>query len=351
MSKSSVHPLLAFAERYSDPTQQYFDAYTALARLEQLQEDLTDLTGLLEAKYPPERRWFPWLGSEAVSYYAVGFVTCLEWHARSRLNDLLKFSPDSIKIDDVRGTISDKLIVQMAAKNASVAQLVSGAVRVGGFERYLAIFARVFEALQIETTPMDWLLGDAQDSTICWISRHDLPVIDRLFAFRHELVHEIGSAVVGHPNIRDALSPVEAAQIGRICWAVIAELEQAITASAPKLFPNLLTADRYPVSLTSQLEEELDRLTQIASIAIDRQDWDFKQTRTTWVEARDKFTEYMAAEDTFIERAAMLHWRYFDARTPLKARLRTYRIGFLAELLSHFHTEEIDNPNLHDEDN
>lgn len=349
MSKSSEHPLLAFAERYSDPTQQYFDAYTALARLEQLQEDLVDLTALLEAKHPPDRRWYPWFGSEAVSYYAVGFVTCLEWHARSRLNDLLKFSPDSIKLDDVRGTISDKLIVQMVAKNASVSELVSGAIRVGGLERYLAIFARVFEALKIESSPMDWLLGDVQDSTVCWIGGRDLPIIDRLFTFRHELVHEIGSAVVGHPNIRDALSPDEAAQMGRICWATIAGLEEAISANAPKLFPNLLTADRHPVSLTSQLEEEVSRLTQIASSAIDREDWQLKQTRTTWIEARDKFIEYMAAEDAFIDRAEMLHWRYFDARTPLKARLRSYRIGFLAELLSHFHTEELDNPNLTDE--
>ena len=53
--------------------------------------------------------------------------------------------PDALRIEDVRGTISDKLIVQMGAGRASVAQLVGVAGRVSSTACYLSIFGRVFQ--------------------------------------------------------------------------------------------------------------------------------------------------------------------------------------------------------------
>jgi hypothetical protein len=40
----------------------------------------------------------------------------------------------------------------------------------------------------------------------------------------------------------------------------------------------------------------------------------------------------------------MLHWRYFDARTPLHVALIQYRIAFLTELLSHLGSAASDDP-------
>lgn len=63
---------------------------------------------------------------------------------------------------------------------------------------------------------------------------------------------------------------------------------------------------------------------------------DDQWTIPAWSAARAAFDAYAVAEDKFIDVAAMLHWRYFDARTPLRTRMLRYRIEFLKELLSHF---------------
>lgn len=339
------HPYLEFATRYNDPSQHYLNAEVALFRLEGLQEDLDMIKSLLEKEWPHENRYAPWFGAEAISYYAVGFVTCLEWHARSRIVDLHTHLPKSITVQDVKRTMTDNLIVQMVGKNASVAQLVGAALKINSLEQYLSVFTRLFKELGFKFKPVDWLLGRADGATVCWMSEAQLQDITRIFEFRHNLVHEIGVSVVGHPNIRDSLIPDEAVETGRLFKALIAGLEDAITRFAPWTFPNVLTAEGTLVERHTQLEAELAQLTSQAEKAISETEWQFDGTYEAWQIAREEFASYMAAEDKFIERGEMLHWRYFDARTPLRARMLDFRVGFLKELLSHLDVEADDNLN------
>ena len=183
MNTTTDHPLLDFASRYADPTQDYLNAYMAIARLDMLLEDLTKVRDLLEAEHPKEQRWYPWFGAEIISYYAVGFVTCLEWHAKSRLIDLLTFQPSSLKIEDVKGTISEKLIVQMVARQASVIQLVGASVKVASTEKYFSIIDRVFKGLGLPFSSTEWLFGKASGATVCWIRPGQLASLDRLLTF------------------------------------------------------------------------------------------------------------------------------------------------------------------------
>ena len=332
---SADHPLLSFASRYGDPSQDYLNAHMALARLDALLEDLNLVGDLLDTRFPEQERWMPWFGAEAVSYYSVGFVTCLEWHARSRLVDLLTFQPDALRIEDVRGTISDKLIVQMGAQRASVAQLVGAAVRVSSTAYYLSIFGRVFQTLGLPCDVKTWLTGEALEASACWIKPDRFGEIDRLFEFRHELVHEIGVSTMGHPNIRDAWSPNEAIGYGALVRSVISGIESALTKYAPALFPNRLTDEGWPVSKVDSLNAELARLEAAVGGAVDRAEWNDDFTREAWRRAQAAFGAYAAAEADFIDTGGMLHWRYFDARTPLRVALVQYRIAFLTELLSH----------------
>jgi hypothetical protein len=332
---STEHPHLIFAARYGDPSQDYLNAYMASERLESLLEDLKLVSRLLEKEFPDETRWHPWFGAEAVSYYSVGFVTCLEWHAKSRLVDLLTFKPDALKIEDVRSAISDKLIVQMVAQRASVAQLVGAAVRVGTCSQYLSIFGRVFQTLGFSFNVTEWLSGQSKDAKVCWVRPERLSELDRIFEFRHELVHEIGVATMGHPNIRDAWSPEEAMRNGSLVASVISGIEAAISAYAPALFPNRLSDEGWPESKTDSLRAELTRLEETVSRSVAQAEWNDDGTLGSWQKANSEFRKYERAEMEFIDTAGMLHWRYVDARTPLRVALLEYRIKFLTELLSH----------------
>ena len=330
------HPLIAFAGTYSDPLFDYLNAFVAMERLETLLHDLDHVAGLLEANCPQEQRWAPWVGAEAISFYAVGYVTCLEWHAKSRLVDLLNYKPSAIRLSDVQKTITDKLVVQMVAKQASVTQLVGAGLKIGSLDVYFSVMSRLFDELEIPCSVRDWLTGEAQVAAACWIQPDTFTRLSDLFEFRHILVHELGIHTMGHPNVRDAWWPDEARLNGRLVASLMTGIEAALTRFAPALFPNLLRQDRRPVGHASALQREFERIDALADAAIIQHYADDERTASAWTDGRSAFALYAAAEEKFIDQAGMLHWRYFDARAPLRIRMLRYRIEFLQELLSHF---------------
>lgn len=345
LNATQPHPLISFALRYSDPSLDYLNAYMAEQRLDVLLDDLVSLRKIVEDSIAEERRLSPWYGSEIFSYYAVGFVTCLEWHAKSRLVDMLSYNPSSIRIEDIKGTISDKVIVQAVEKKASVIQLVGASVKIGNTESYLSVIGRVFKELGFPFSLKEWLTGTAEGSTVCWVQGDQIAALDRLFTFRNQLVHEIGLESMGHPNARDSWDPKLALANGLIVASVIRGVEAAFTAHAPNLFPNLMTKEGYPIRNVARLQKELNRLDKIADEAIRIWDWTDPNSVEGWKAARDKFNEYMACETEFIDNAGIFHWRYFDARSPMKVRMIQYRIDTINELLSHIDlTEEPPDP-------
>src|SRR4051794_20949240 len=91
MADDVLHPHVAFATRYGSPTSDFLSASVALSRLEILIDDVTRLKSTLDERDLASERWYPWFGYEVISYYAIGYVTCLEWHSRSRLVDLFTY--------------------------------------------------------------------------------------------------------------------------------------------------------------------------------------------------------------------------------------------------------------------
>lgn len=344
MPSDEEHPLIAFAGKFGDPLFDYLNAGIAIARAEDLLGDADDLSALLETNSPENRRWYPWFGAEVVSYYAIGYVTCLEWHAKSRLVDLLTFRPSTLRLADVQKTITDKLIVQMVSKQASVTQLVGAALKVANLDAYLSVIGRVFRELGIPCSVTEWLTGSAPDATVCWLKSGQLANLSRLFEFRHMLVHELGIATMGHPNVRDAWAPDDAKTNGQLVASLLCGVEAALTRYAPRLFPNLLNETRSPVDAVETLSVEFNRLDAEINTAVSGWEWNDDQTSAAWHVARDKFADYLAAEENFISTAGLLHWRYFDARTPLRLRILRYRLGFLEELASHLGMAAEDNP-------
>jgi hypothetical protein len=155
VSGKEPHYAVQFATRYGSRTDAFLNAWTAISRLDELIEDARTLKGHLDTVMPEETRWHPWVGAEIISYYAVGFVTCLEWHARSRLVDLLAFKPSAAKSEDLR-VLKDKVILEMLATNVTIASTVGAATNISSFEDYMGVFSRLFSAFdpQLAQTPI-----------------------------------------------------------------------------------------------------------------------------------------------------------------------------------------------------
>jgi hypothetical protein len=84
MKQPTKDHLVDFAARYAGTRFQTLNVSSALRRAEAL---VLDAEEMLEVRKTAEDNRFPTY--EIISYFAVGFVTCLEWHARSRLVDLI----------------------------------------------------------------------------------------------------------------------------------------------------------------------------------------------------------------------------------------------------------------------
>lgn len=341
MNQNSSHPYASFASRYADPTQSYLTAYMALQRANSLLEDAEAMNALLSQEHPPEKRWMPWFGAEIVSYYSVGYVTCLEWHARSRVVDLLTFDP-GVRLDDFRGQISDKLIIEMLGQKASVSHLVGASINVPSLDRYFSIMARLLGHFGVRASVGDWLTGAAVGATTCWIQASNIEELEHLFTFRNGLVHEIGSNVMGHFNIRENWNPEEAIRAGKMVASVIQGVESVFTRILPKGFPNKLDENSYPVDPLESLRGDLAELEAIADREIRGADWQWPGTVELWDSARSAAQSHLVAEEMFIERAEMLHWRYWDARFPLRLNALEARIEFLRGLLDNFTSAHLD---------
>jgi hypothetical protein len=116
-----IHYLVGFASRYARSPFKTLTAGTALLRADALVRDARDL---LEVQALPRRARF-----EITSYYAVGLVTCLEWHGRSRLVDLMTFLPSCIEANDVKN-VASLAISQMVSEGATIPQLLGAATNV-----------------------------------------------------------------------------------------------------------------------------------------------------------------------------------------------------------------------------
>lgn len=202
------------AQRFSDDAANTYNAYTAIQRANRLMHDADQLERMLEVEResddPPLRDWY---GLEIVSYYAVGLVTCLEWHARSRLTDLYTYRPHAIEKKALDGKINTEILAQMVGANVSIAQLLGASMAIGATDEYIGVFNRVFDVLEIKTPPDRIIQPTVGETRSLFGDVVREPTVrerlDRLFEARHSLVHEIGITRSASPAISENWSVSE----------------------------------------------------------------------------------------------------------------------------------------------
>ena len=241
-SKKSDH-ILAFAAGHRNTVLPTFDAFTALFRAQNLLEDVERLA---EANTEDRGRSS---ALDITDYYAAGYVTCLEWHARSRQADLLTFMPELIQ-PNMMSSIRIDSISQIHTARVTLADLIGASTKINNLKAYKDVFDQIWSAFKI-TIPLASILTNSAR-----LGGQDQCLYE-LFERRHSLIHEIGIGQVGSYILRDTWTFEQAAAHGRMIVGVISEVEQQISKFAPDDFPNKLDHDGLPQDRKSVLARQI----------------------------------------------------------------------------------------------
>lgn len=322
MTNFSTNPAIKFASHHIASDVSTFDAFSTINRLELLLEDCAEARSILQPTL--KEQWQPAF-FEFVSFYEVAFVTCLEWHAKSRLYDLFVFDPATITPEDIKQAASNSKIAQMVAAKLTVPHLIVSSFNVSSLERYTQIFDRVLKA--IGGSSISRILNDKGD-----LECSKGEVLSAVYDSRNKLVHEISLGDIGHRNIRVFRSFEEILETGTIVLEVIKAIELEITEHASPDFPNLLDCDGTPRSAIDRLKTEIstieDAIAMKACLGDTLGDFSIKN----WNKVVSNSQQSLEAELDFVDSLELAGSHYFDLRPKLKEQLLRHRLSYLADL-------------------
>lgn len=333
------------AQRFADSLT--YNAYTAYSRARQLRRDAEQIDDMFkkegEDEDAPMRDWF---GLEIVSYYVVGFVTCLEWHARTRTADLFTYRPEAIERADIANKVSADVLAQMVRAGVTVPHLLSASFTVGSVEEYIAPLQRLFDALGIDEKVSVVVQPPPLHTHDIFGEPYSEPTVhqrlSRLFEARHALVHEIGLSRMSSPMINDNWNAGQVIAIGRWVEHTIEAFERALATHGPADFPNLLDRHMLPIDPRARLIVEIEAVSGRVSKAIDR------ITETRGIDERQAWREVLDAQGAFASYIAdsdLLAPRYTDPRQALAQLELEGRLKLLKAIEA-----AIGNPGLNEEE-
>jgi hypothetical protein len=322
-----VHPNIEFATRHLLSLYHTSDAATAVARAEELLNDLDELEGLTLSSTQGNKRWRKRSNEfEIVSYYTVGFVTCLEWHARSRIVDLFTHSPKSIQQQDFDTQLGKNILTQMVSANLTIPQLLGVMKPVGSAKAYMEVFERVFRDLNLGCTAHE-VVKPLITGNPMGTHGH---TIEELFGFRHALVHEITVEQVGAYYQRHTLSISAAREFGVSTRDIIRKIEETLSRLAPSDFPNLLAPCGSQIDENERLDQQITDLEdKISENLLTYDKLNDHRMQPSWIDAEQACDRYLGALKELIFHAPFLHNRHVDLRRPLRLSLRRGRLEFL----------------------
>lgn len=314
--------IIRFAREYASETVSCLTAHDTLYRAEALLDDARHLKAAMEKMKDEVRGWY---GYEIISYYSVGFVTCLEWHARARTLDLFTYKPECVNVDDLKFPVNSKFFTQMLKDKITVPELIAGSISVGSAEAYMGRFARIFGALGLPKQLWD-VLRDVIMKPTPHDANHKYNALDHLFWFRNHRVHEIDSSIVGRYWQRSAKTIDDAIEDGDLTVNIIHAVEGYLSNCAPKHFPGLLDENWLPKAEHDNVEEQIKALE--AELGAFFADSDGRLGN--WQAATDASARSVELHDEAIASAANLGGTMFiRLRESLHLANRRRRLDFL----------------------
>ena len=307
--------VVAFAKEHRNAILPTFDASTALFRARNLLEDVEHLSKIYEAAGTIAGRGRS-TGLEITNYYVAGYVTCLEWHARSRRADLLNFMPELIQPGMMKNM---EAISQMLSAKVTLADLIGASTKVNNLEDYVDVFNEIWRALNIQS-PLKPLLANSAK-----LGGQDSSLYD-LFVRRHALVHEIGIAQVGSYILRDMWTFEEAADHGRMVVDLIANIEKQISKFVPDTFPNKLDDSGIPLDGRDILEKRIEDVERRIAPAMEASGDDLSNSKTSWALHFDVQANFVGSALVEVPK------RHYDPTPKLLEMLYRQRLEFLSAI-------------------
>jgi len=296
-----------------------FTAASTIQRLENLLEDIRDVSKILQ----------PILNERAVpnffeftSYYKVGFVTCLEWHAKSRLYDMFCFDPKTIKADDLKQATSSDKLINMVAEGLNIPHLLAGSTSISTKNSYISAMDRVLSAVGVPKSDMAKILDSDKNGTKLG------QVLEELYIDRNDLVHEIGLQTIGHRNIRHFTSFEEALELGERLLEMIMGFENILTRYAPLEFPNKVDTDGLAMSEVEVLNKLISTMEDKIEKAVSMDEDDILQLEE-WHREVSKNRKTLDEELQFIDSINIAGSHYYDTKPFIKATLLKQRMHYL----------------------
>jgi hypothetical protein len=220
----------------------------------------------------------------------------------------------------------------MAAAKVTLPQIVGATTRVSGMQDYVAIFQRVFSALRIKSKPETLLRAAYCNGPAATPEDPDslYELIERMFASRNHLVHEIDITIIGSYFTRDFWTPSSARRFGEATLRCIKLIEAELTSHAPHNFPNKLDTHGQPESELTSLKSEIASLEAELSNRIDA-DSDFNPS--AWAEAVEASRASLAKETCYIwDTTVFGPTRHLDVRGSVEIELLRSRLCYLSVL-------------------
>lgn len=320
-----------FVLRATDEIRGTLNAAAALTRARMLVDEVDRICDAF-AKHPPASNYTHWreFPVDIISYFAVGYVTCLEWHARARLVDVFKFAPACINESDLQRAGGVKSIMPLVAANASIPQYLAATRNFTQANAYIEVFEKLFgvfsSPIRVKSLIHAIELPSPLDGSV------GLSLLDELFAFRNILVHEISESHIGHPFFHNCWTFEEAKQFGSFTVALIMAIEKAISSAAPHDFPHLLDENGEEPDEDEKLDQDICMLEQKIGATIDG----FVETSHASKNARDAEQELLGYSG--------LRLRWYDGTAAPNREARRGRLRYLQTLMNEISESTISEP-------
>lgn len=292
-----------------------------------MDEDLNTLSRMAKL-YKESGEFLPYYKLEIVSYYAVCCVTCLEWHARSRLKDMFTYKPELIDLKDMQINVGSGTLSQMVQKRLTIPDYIAAGVSVSSIDKYVSIFQRILDGIGSRRKSMLVLNENSFD-----VPNYD--ILNDVFQFRNGIVHEIDYTIIGSYSQRSNIGIDEAIKILSLTRRVIQNYEHEISNCTDDLFPNKLDEKFNLTNRKSAIEKEILRISYEISEQLNNND-DFDEAYEDWRALMRAFLGFYQANEKFVDGLRLPGWRYMDPRYPLRARVRVAVLEYLKLLRENF---------------
>ncbi len=225
---------------------------------------------------------------KSLNQYAIpALATCLEWHARSRINDLFTLDTKYINNTDYEKSKQNGSYNLAFADGVTVIQYLVSSININDFRDYKSYIDRILSAIGSKIDI------DRDIRAKYPYSNLDINKIDIMFHKRHQIIHEI-TEFSSYPIARTSLE--EYREYAEIVRFIFEKIESEITNLAP---PDLQNRLNEAPGRTGKIDRNMKLISDLEDwIGSNIEPYIGTVTKEIWEDSCAKFWEFAMCEGT-----------------------------------------------------